>query len=230
MSAPPSGASPFDQVRADFEGLLGWLTGSEAAGLSHGELEEQLDRRGRDLLRQMLQGQLDLRAVREQRAADVTDADGVRHGSVEPDHRRPLTSVFGTVTVTRLAYRHRGHANLYPADAALNLPVERHSHGLRRLAAIEASRGSFEEAKAALARATGTSVGKRQVEAVTARAAADVADFYATRRELPVADTDVLVISADGKGIVMRPPSLRPVRVRPHVARGVRPHVPRLTV
>ena len=210
MSAPPSGASPFDQVRADFEGLLGWLTGSEAAGLSHGELEEQLDRRGRDLLRQMLQGQLDLRAVREQRAADVTDADGVRHGSVEPGHCRPLTSVFGTVTVTRLAYRHRGHANLYPADAALNLPVERHSHGLRRLAAIEASRGSFEEAKAALARATGTSVGKRQVEAVTARAAADVADFYATRRELPVADTDVLVISADGKGIVMRPPSLRP--------------------
>ena len=178
--------------------------------MSHGELEEQLDRRGRELLRQMMQGQLDLRALREQRAAEVADADGVRHGWVEPGHRRPLTSIFGTVAVTRLAYPHRGHANLYPADAALNLPVERHSHGLRRLAAIEASRGSFEEARAAIDRATGTSVGKRQVEELSARAAADVDDFYATRRELLVADADVLVISADGKGIVMRPASLRP--------------------
>ena len=205
-----AGTGLFDQVRTGFEQLLGWLTGTEAAGLSHGELEEQLDRRGRELLRQMLQGQLDLRALREQRAAEVADADGVRHGWVEPGHSRPLTSIFGTVAVTRLAYRHRGHANLYPADAALNLPVERHWHGLRRLAAIEASRGSFEEAKAAVGRATGTSVGKRQVEAVTARAAGDVAEFYATGEELPVTDGDVLVISADGKGIVMRPASLRP--------------------
>jgi hypothetical protein len=37
-------------------------------------------------------------------------------------------------------------ANLYPADAALNLPVEKHSHGVRRLAAIEAARGSFQDA------------------------------------------------------------------------------------
>ncbi len=178
--------------------------------MSHSELEEQLDRRGRELLRQMLQGQLDLRALREQREAQVADADGVRHGCIEADHSRPLTSVFGTVTVTRLAYRHRGHANLYPADAALNLPVERHSHGLRRLAALEASRGSFDEARAALGRATGSSVGKRQVEQLTTRAAADVADFYATRRKLPAAEGDVLVVSADGKGIVMRPASLRP--------------------
>ena len=208
VSVAESGAGPSDQVRTDFEQLLGWLTGIEAAAMSHGELEEQLDRRGRELLRQMLQGQLDLRALREERATDVTDADGVRHRSVAPGHSRPLTSIFGTVT--GLADRHRGHANLYPADAALNLPVERHSHGLRRLAAIEASRGSFEQAKAAIGRATGTSVGKRQVEAVTAQAAGDVAEFYATRPDLPVAPGDVLVITADGKGIVMRPASLRP--------------------
>ena len=58
----------------------------------------------------------------------------------------PLATVFGEVRVARLAYRGRGHANLYPADAVLNLPAEQHSHGLRRLAAIEAARGSFDEA------------------------------------------------------------------------------------
>ena len=205
-----SEAGTFDQARAGFEELLGWLQGSGAAGLSHAELEEQLERRGRDLLRQLLQGQLDLRALREQRAEQVADADGIRHGAVEAGHTRPLTSIFGAVSVTRLAYRRRGHANLYPADAALNLPAERHSHGLRRLAAVEASRGSFEEAAAALGRATGASIGKRQVEGLSARAAADVDTFYATRPQLPAADGDVLVISADGKGIIMRPDSLRP--------------------
>lgn len=118
--------------------------------------------------------------------------------------------MFGAVSVGRFAYRHRGHANLHPADAALNLPAERHSHGIRKLAAIEASRGSFDEAASAIARATGQAIGKRQVESLTARATADVKDFYASRRPPPARTTDVLVVSADGKGIVMRPDSLRP--------------------
>ena len=123
---------------------------------------------------------------------------------------RPLSSIFGTVSVTRLAYRHRGHANLYPADGQLNLAVERHSHGLRRLAAIEGARGSFEEASDAIGRTTGHRVAKRQVEALTMGAAADVEDFYAQRHTVPGDESDVVVISADGKGIVMRPECLRP--------------------
>ena len=88
----------------------------------------------------------------------------------------------------------------------MNLPAEKHSHGLRRLAAVEAARGSFD---AAVARASGQALGKRQVEALAARAAVDFDDFYA-RRPPPAAEVgDVLVISADGKGIVMRPDALR---------------------
>jgi hypothetical protein len=126
-----------------------------------------------------------------------------------------LATVFGEVEVTRLAYSRRGQANLYPADAALNLPAERHSHGLRRLAAAEASRGSFEEA-AALERATGQHLGKRQVEALTDRAALDVEAFYATRARQagPSAEGAVLVVSADGKGIVTRPDALRPATAK----------------
>ncbi|MGH7628212.1 MAG: ISKra4 family transposase, partial [Gemmatimonadales bacterium] len=114
------------------------------------------------------------------------------------------------VTVSRLAYRRRGRANLHPADAALNLPEERHSHGLRRLAAEAASRGSFDDATEAIRKATATEVGKRQVEQLAQRAAKDVEDFYASRAA-PAGDAgDILVLSADGKGIVMRPDALRP--------------------
>lgn len=124
-------------------------------------MEDSLATDGRELVRQLLADHLDLRAVRETRLGDVADSDGVGHRAVEAGHCRPLTTVFGAVTVTRLAYRSKGQPNLHPADATLNLPAERHSHGLRGLAAVEAARGSYDEAAAAIVRATGVRVGKR---------------------------------------------------------------------
>lgn len=85
----------------------------------------------------------------------------MRRASAEPGHKRTLQSVFGDVQVGRIAYRARGHNNLYPADHALNLPEEKQSHGLRRLAAIESTRGSFTGASDAITRATGQRVANR---------------------------------------------------------------------
>ena len=83
-------------------------------------------------------------------------------------------SKFGQVTVSRIAYRSPGLCNVHPDDAALNLPEEKHSHGLRKLAAIESARGSMGDAGGAIARATGVRIGKRQVEELARRAAAHV--------------------------------------------------------
>lgn len=203
----------FGSSRVCFEDVVGWLEGTDAGSLSHGELEVEVDRRGPELLRRLLQDHLDLRAQREERV-EVIDVDGVTHGSVEAGHARPLSTVFGVVMVRRMAYRHRGTTNLHPADAALNLPKERHSHGLRRLAAVESTRGSYDAAAEAIGRATGVLVAKRQVEELTARSAVDVAAFYATVERQPAGADDVLVVSVDGKGIVMRPDSLRPATER----------------
>ena len=204
----------FAASRALFASTLGFLDGAQAAGLEHAELETHLQEAGRELFRQLMQDHLELRAQREQRLQEVTDAEQVARGAVEAGHTRALTTVFGEVTVTRLAYRRRRHANLYPADAALNLPVEKHSHGLRQLAALEAARGSFDDTADAIERATGVRLGKRQAEALAGRAAADVDDFYAQRRPQPGAGREVLVLSADGKGIVMRPEALRPATAK----------------
>ena len=132
----------------------------------------------------------------------------MRRGAVEAGHARALTGVFGELEVTRLAYRARGAGNLHPADALLNLPAERYSHGLRRVAAMESSRGSFEDTVAAVERVTGQRLGKRQVEELAARAAVDFDAFY-EQRGRTASDDDVLVISCDGKGVVMRHDALR---------------------
>jgi hypothetical protein len=200
----------FARSRAGFEEVVGFLDGDGAAALSHAELEDRLATEGRELLRLLYQDHLDLRAEREQRLEEVADAEGVDRPSLEAGHTRTLMTIFGEVTVTRLAYRRRGQPNLHPADAVLNLPTERHSHGVRRLAATEAARGSFDGATGTIRSMTGTRVAKRQVEELTARAAVDFEAFYTSRPRPEAGPEEVVVVSVDGKGIVMRPGALRP--------------------
>jgi hypothetical protein len=71
MSASGEPSGVFGASRQCFEEMAGWLDGREAATLTHAEIEDQLDRRGRELLRRMFQEHLELRAVREQRARPV---------------------------------------------------------------------------------------------------------------------------------------------------------------
>ena len=208
-------SAAFAGSRASFEALTGKLGDAASGALEHAALEEMIDRDGRELLRLLLQDHLDLRAAREARLDAVTGVDGVARRSAERDHQRALASVFGEVVVRRIAYRSRDARNLCPADARLNLPRERHSHGLRRLAAIEASRGSYDEAAEAIGRATGSRPAKRQLEALALRAASDFEGFQAVRERAPTEPGDSVVLSCDGKGVVMRPDALRaPTRAR----------------
>jgi hypothetical protein len=59
---------------------------------------------------------------------------------------------------------------------------------------------------------TGEQLGKRQLEHLAAAAAVDFEAFYAQpgRNQMAATADDLLVLSADGKGIVMRPDALRP--------------------
>lgn len=65
--SPAAGA--FDRSRLHFETVLAFLEGDEATGLSHGQLEDHLQVAGRELLRQLFQDHLDLRAHNETRLA-----------------------------------------------------------------------------------------------------------------------------------------------------------------
>ena len=199
----------FERSAERFCALAGWLAGEQARDLEHSELEARLAEDGRELLRALLQDHFNLRAVLEPRVDGVVGADGVPRANVERAHERELLSVFGGVEVGRLAYRARGFENLYPADAQLNLPAEKHSHGMRRLAALEAPRTSFEDAQAAIVRQTGQRLGKRQLRELAVLAAGDFKAFYEQRERTATEKDDVLVLSCDGKGVVMRQEALR---------------------
>jgi hypothetical protein len=197
-----------------FTALAAELAGPAVAGLTACELEKLLDDRGREVLRQLLQDHMDLRQVREEqqareRRAPVTGTDGITRTRLETGHGRGLATLFGTVRVTRCAWRKPGAGNYCPADAALSLPAGRHSHSLAELAAIEAARGSFDAAHDAVTRRCGPVIGKRQLEQAVTAAAVDIPAFYAARIPQPCTSRTLVVLSADSKGIVMRPGALR---------------------
>jgi len=211
----PGGAGGFAGSGRLFGEIALWLAGPDAGGLTHAGLEDELGSRSRELTRRMFQDHLDLRADREQRRGRVTGLDGVARTRAEAGHGRLLSTVFGPVTVSRIAYRAPGAPNVHLADEELSLPRGRHSAGLGKMAAAAAARGSFGQACAQVRRQTGSVLGQRQCQELTRAAAADFADFYAARRPPPeAAPGQVLVVSCDGKGILVRPGHLRPRAAR----------------
>lgn len=217
-SAVPPG-DPFAASRSLFEELASGLAGPAAAALTASGLEELLDEKGRDVLRQLLQDHFSLRAAREEQQArkhpgPVTGTDGITRSRLETGHGRLLATLFGTVTVTRCAWRKPGAPDFLPADAALSLPDGRHSHTLAKLACLEAVRGSFDGAHDAITRRCGNVIGKRQAEEAAVKAAAGIPAFYAARVPGPCTKDTLLVLSADCKGIVMRPSALRAATAR----------------
>jgi hypothetical protein len=222
MSALPCPvANPFAAADQAYAAITDFLRSKEACQVDHSELERELEGMGRELLRKLLQVHLDMRQPGNTVEA-VRDAAGT---PLTPTavHERSVESIFGTVEVARTGYGAEGTASLHPLDGALNLPLEKYSLEVRRRAAIEAAKGSFDEGVKTLEMYTGAHVPKRQFEELVKRAAQDFEAFYAQRQTGADADSgtgSILVLTVDGKGVVMLPEDLRERTQRAAAARA----------
>jgi hypothetical protein len=224
-----------DELAASAEAVMPGL-GPLVAGLARmavaaarvvtlGGMELLVGQQGREILCGVLQLGLDAQAAAEVRLAGVTGADGVRRTRAERGHSRTVVTTAGRVRVRRMAYRSgvKGAGSLFPRDAVLSLPPGMYSWQLQRLAVMLCRSGSYEQAREQLLAVTGVSIGKRQLEQITARAAADAERFCQdrAREQAVLAGTGEgalapLAISADGKGVAMRPEARRRRTKAPH--------------
>ena len=198
---------------------LARLAGEAGRAVTLDAMELLVAGRGREILRGVVQLSLDAQAGAEVRLPRVTGADGVPRARAERGHSRLVVTTLGAVRVRRIAYRSgvKGARSLFPRDAALNLPPCGYSWQLQRLAEMSSRCGSYAQAHEFVLAATGVSIGKRQLEQVTVAAAADAERFCQDqnrpRDHLAVSgtgqDLPPLAISADGKGVAMRPEARR---------------------
>jgi hypothetical protein len=206
--------TPFAQSREQFESILLQLASESTCQMTHSEVEKLVSTNGTELMRRLLQDHLSLRARQEQEQGLSGPVRGV--DQVPRTHQRQtqvgMMTVFGPVQVQHVSYQMPGTDSLQPLDAMLNMPRDSYSFGVRRRVAQEAAKSSFEEVVTSIEQTTGALVPKRQAQELVVRAAVDFDAFYNSRavvlpglmvvNRLP--SDELVVLSADGKGVVMR--------------------------
>jgi len=200
----------YEQSRQEFEDIVRRLDSEEVRSMTHSDLERNLEKMGRELMRKLLQEHLQSRGQGES-AQPVKGSDGVDRPRVRLQERN-LETIFGTVSVERAGYGQEASRSLHPLDAELNLPEKKYSLELCRRVAEEAAKSSFDETFESIGKSTGGHVPKRQIEELVRLAAWDFDAFYEMRQGQQATVKDhgsIMVMSVDGKGVVMRTSDLR---------------------
>jgi len=141
-------------------------------------------------------------------------------------HRREIRNVFGSFELTRAVYGTREGQKIeaVPLDARLQLPQGRNSYLLQDWDQGLAVEMPYDRVSASLARILGFTQSVHTLERNQREMATAVAEFW-TDRPTPPAEQEgeLLVCTADGKGIPMRGGTKAPKGVEPPSTSGMRP-------
>ena len=201
---------PFSFSEESFFRLTYRLSSVETITMRHSAIENIIINDGREVLRRLFEEHIDLRDL-----GDVGDYIVGSDGIIRTHKRareRILITMFGEIKIKRLGYSSRGHTSIFPKDAILNLPEDTYSHGIRKLAAQEAAKSPFSEVVCLIKQITGVCLSKNAVEMLASKAAVDFDAFYERQditKTTEVGELSLLVLTTDGKGIVMKKEDLR---------------------
>jgi len=211
----------FDGLREQVESMISWVKSDDAFALEHDQLESRALAGGFEAMRIFTEAHLELRTAREERRADVTDADGDARMTAEDGQEHTRIMVYGPVRTSRIAYKRYRKPNLYPQDAELNWAVlHSFSAGVVQRVARASGIVPFEQAAAQVSAAGAIKIGKRQAEELAVGAVIDFEAFYAARRPAPCPAGTGLLITADGSAFPVLPRALRPATAKAARARA----------
>jgi hypothetical protein len=187
--------------------------------------QQRLDQVERGLLKHLLELGMSLLTAFVSAAGDgdsgetATAPDGSVQRRLPTPHTRPYHSIFGNLQINRYVYGTReGQKIAYvPLDARLALPAGEFSYVLEDWLQRFTIKGAFAEATQSLQDLLGLKTSVRSVEDMN-RTMADFAASFADQRPTPDAaeEGELLVMTGDGKGVVMRRPAVDEPRQHPH--------------
>jgi hypothetical protein len=200
----------FSDAKFQLDQIISGLQSPERTNLDHGDIEQYIYKEGFEVLRCLFQGYLNMKADNELQHDFVHSSNGDKLTHVKQNTSRKLTCLFGDVIVTRKRYEQPKKSSHFPLDSQLNLSGDQYSDGIRHRVALEAVRGSFDNAIEAIGETTAGHVAKRQSLELVKDVAQDFEAYYEqVRYKAPEQTEDLLVLTFDGKGVVMRPDGLR---------------------
>jgi hypothetical protein len=142
------------------------------------------------------------------RGGQVSLQDGQPVKRLEQSRLREYQSVFAAHALTRVVYGTREGQKIeyVPLDAQLQLPAGKFSYLLQEWDQALAVEQPYRQVSAALERILGFAQSVHSLERINQQVARSVEAFWAARAPAPAAEGAQLVVcSADSKGVVMRP-------------------------
>jgi hypothetical protein len=160
-------------------------------------------------------------------------ADGRVVRRLPEPHGRPYQSIFGEFTLERVVYgtREGQRIEAAPLDARLGLPAERCSYLRRDWNQALVVENPYAQVDAVLGRILGLKQSVASLETMTRTLAGAVAGYEATRPPVaPATGQQIVVLSADGKGVPLRKPADAPAIAAHDHARGPKPDRKKMAV
>ncbi len=137
----------------------------------------------------------------------ITVTQDEAQGSVELDYYDDrdidYLSIFGAIEINRSYYYKKGHDGICPLDEQLNLPDRKYSYLLQRWLSAYCVKDTYDEAVKGLEELLGVSIPKRSMQMVM-QDVSQKADSFWEQQPCPEGDAQIMVISADGKGVPMK--------------------------
>lgn len=208
---PLSEQNIFSSALEKFEEIVKELTSDKSMDKSLSDIERELRENGRELLRRLFQGYVDARGDGDV-GRFIMGSDEQKRTHKRQEVKRSLNSIFGSVEVKRVGYNGRGKSYIFPKDASLNLPQDSFSHELQKEVVIETAKGSYDSSIERVEHHTGVKISKRKITEIICNSVEDFDIFYDKQSsETSLEETKhvpLLILTTDGKGIVMRQESL----------------------
>jgi hypothetical protein len=156
-------------------------------------------------------------------AGATLDQEGRTLRRSEEQHPRRYLSIFGELSISRWVYAEREGQMIaaVPLDARLNLPAGEFSYVLEDWQQRLCVKESFHEGVTSLRALLGVAPSERAAEQMNQRMAQSAARFHLHRGTPPPQEEgELLVATADGKGVPMRRPLLERVHSSPRRGKG----------
>ena len=191
------------QKQRELGEFVDWAAG---AGLAAHEVEQDLWRKllalGRETMSQFFQqvGDGDM-------GPEVKLPDGRTVRRLELPHVRPYQSIFGSFELSRVVYGTREGQKIewVPLDQRLQLPESKFSYVLQDWDQRVTVESPYAEVSATLARILGFSQSVDSLERMSRKMAEPVVDYWDSLQTPPASqEGELLVVSADGKGVPIR--------------------------
>jgi len=187
-------------IRADFEKMLEYVTGEEARQATADATERGLFKMLIEMGLKLLSLFFEMRSRNASRENLILAA-----GSVAYYHRdtpRQYVSIFGKLRFARPYFYRPGQGGQAPLDAELSLGEDCYSDLVREVHDDLSVHGVYHKACEIIGRLLGLTLSTRALQSNVAEDAADVSNYYDQKpAPAPASEAEILVIQADGKGV-----------------------------